>query len=170
MSLAKELNLQTPFRDVYHETALNIVRTAGVLSGAVTAFLRPYDLTEAQFNVLFALKHNPRDITQSDLGKMLVVTRATITSVLDNMEAKGLVERIDVPANRRIYHLGLTVKGRALIDGLEPKYRAKLHETMAGLGEETCRDAIVFLEKVRSGTAAVQSTLNGSIHLNRVNV
>lgn len=166
VSLAQEMNLQAPFRDVYHETALNIVRTAGVLSAAAAAFFRAHGLTEAQFNVLFALKHNPRDITQSDLGRMLVVTRATITSVLDKLESKGLVERISVPSNRRIYHLALTPKGRALIDELEPQYRNKLHDAMAALDEDACRNAIDFLEQVRGRAAAVQRTLSGNGHSN----
>jgi MarR family 2-MHQ and catechol resistance regulon transcriptional repressor len=158
------MNLQAPFRDVYHETALNIVRTAGVLSSAAAALFRAYGLTEAQFNVLFALKYNPRETTQSDLGRMLVVTRATITSVLDKMEAKELVTRITVPSNRRIYHLALTTAGRELIDDLEPKYRSNLHDAMAALGETDCRSAIEFLEQVRGQAATVQRSLasNGS--------
>ena len=166
MSLANEMNLQAPFRDVYHETALNIVRTAGVLSAAAAALFRSHGLTEAQFNVLFALKYNPQDITQSDLGRMLVVTRATITSVLDKMEAKGLVTRITVPSNRRIYHLALTDPGRAMIEDLEPKYRDKLHDAMAALGEAECRTAIDFLEQVRGQAATVQRTLSGNGHSN----
>ena len=166
MSLANEMNLQAPFRDVYHETALNIVRTAGVLSAAAAALFRAHGLTEAQFNVLFALKYNPQDVTQSDLGRMLVVTRATITSVLDKMEAKGLVERITVPSNRRIYHLGLTAEGRALIDTLEPLYRDKLHDAMAALGEAECKTVIDFLEQVRNQAARVQRSLNGNGHSN----
>ena len=53
---------------------------------------RRFDLG-AQFNVLFALKYKKNEWTQSDLGKRLVVTRASITSVLDKLEAKALVKR-----------------------------------------------------------------------------
>jgi MarR family transcriptional regulator, 2-MHQ and catechol-resistance regulon repressor len=162
VSLAQEMNLQAPIRDVYHETALNIVRTAGVLSSAAAELFRRHGLTEAQFNVLFALKYNPRDITQSDLGKMLVVTRATITSVLDKLEAKGLVERVSVPSNRRIYHLALTAKGRDLIERLEPLYRSKLHDAMTAIGESECRQVIALLEQVREQAARVRRSLNGN--------
>jgi len=166
VSLANEMNLQAPFRDVYHETALNIVRTAGVLSAAASALFRSHGLTEAQFNVLFALKYNPRETTQSDLGRMLVVTRATITSVLDKMEAKELVARISVPSNRRIYHLALTAAGRDLIEDLEPKYRNNLHDAMAALGETECRTAIEFLEQVRGQAATVQQSLAANSNSN----
>ena len=156
MSLECELNLETPFRDIYHEAVLNVVRTGGVLTNAGERLFRQFDLTEAQFNVLFSLKYNPHNVTQSDLGKRLVVTRASITSVLDRLEAKGLVARVDVPDDRRIYHVALTEKGSALVDEVEPLYREKIRETMAGLGEEDCRDLIGLLERVRSHADARQ--------------
>lgn len=156
MSLERELNLDVPFRDTYHEAVLNIVRTASVLSTAGDQLFRQFDLTEAQFNVLFSLKYNSRRVTQSDLGKRLVVTRASITSVLDKLEAKGLVERADVPDNRRIYHVVLTEKGRELVDEVEPIYREKIHEALSGIEERDCRHLIAQLERIRAQAGSLQ--------------
>ena len=150
MSLERELNLEAPFRDPYHEAVLNIVRTASVLTVIGDQLFRQFDLTEAQFNVLFSLKYNPRHVTQSDLGKRLVVTRASITSVLDKLERKDLVKREDVPDNRRIHHVVLTEKGRALVDEVEPVYREKIHEAMQGIDERQCKVLITALERIRS--------------------
>lgn len=154
MSLDRELNLETPFRDPYHEAVLSIVRTGSILTNAGEQLFRRFDLTEAQFNVLFSLKYNPRNVTQSDLGRRLVVTRASITSVLDRLESKGLVAREDVPDNRRIYHVVLTEKGRALIDEVEPLYRQRIYETMQGISDRECRELIALLDRVRSHTGA----------------
>lgn len=159
MSLERELNLEAPFRDIHHEAVLNIVRTASVLTAIGEQLFRQYDLTEAQFNVLFSLKHNPRHVTQSDLGRRLVITRASVTSVLDRLEAKGLVERVTVPANRRINHVVLTAKGRALVDELEPLYRDKIHEVMDGLTELDCRHLIALLERVRVRTTSSEDLI-----------
>ena len=156
MSLDRELNLEVPFKDIYHEAVLNIVRTGSVLTSIGDQLFRRSHLTEAQFNVLFSLKHNPRNTTQSDLGKRLVVTRASVTSVLDKLEAKGLVARMDVPENRRIYHVVLTDKGRALVEKVEPLYREKIHEAMGGLSETECRALIGMLERVRTHAVALQ--------------
>ena len=162
-SLATELSLDFPFSDLRHETLLNIVHTANLLASAGGPLFRQFGLTEAQFNLLFALLHKRRDITQTDLGKRLVVTRATITSVLDKLEEKGLVERRDVPANRRIYHVELTPEGRALIEELEPLYREEVHRAMADLSDGECRDLITCLERVRATTAAVKEGLAESL-------
>jgi MarR family 2-MHQ and catechol resistance regulon transcriptional repressor len=149
MSLNKELQLDRPMRDVKHETVLNIVRTANVLSVKGAGLFRKHDLTEAQFNVLFALKYKERPWTQSDLGKRLVVTRASVTSVLDKLEEKGLVERQEVPGNRRIYHVDLTDTGRSLLEKVEPIYRKDIHAVLEAFSEKACRHLIQDLEHIR---------------------
>ena len=155
MSLNKELDLDQPIEDVRHEAVLNIVRTATVLSTKGAALFRRFDLTEAQFNVLFLLNVKRHAVTQAELGKRLIVTRASITSVLDKLEAKGLVERRSVPGNRRINHVELTGAGRALLGKAEPAYREGIHRATAGLNEEECRLLIGYLERVRETSIAV---------------
>lgn len=153
MSLEKELQLERPMEDIRHEAVLSIIRTAGLLSLKGADLFRDFGLTEAQFNVLFSLKYKEKRWTQSDLGKRLVVTRASVTSVLDKLESKGLVQRQAVEGNRRIYHVDLTPEGRALIDEVEPLYRSSIQAVMEGLDEAGCRALIRNLEKVRSRCA-----------------
>jgi MarR family 2-MHQ and catechol resistance regulon transcriptional repressor len=149
MSLTKELDLDRPIQDIRHEAILNVVRTANVLSVKGEALFRRYDLTEAQFNVLFALKYKEHEWTQSDLGKRLVVTRASITSVLDKLESKGLVMRNAVPGNRRIYHVNLTPKGLALTNKVEPTYRSSIHRVLEAFDDKECQRLIRHLEHIR---------------------
>lgn len=149
MNLQRELGLDKPFQDPYHEAMLNIVRTANLLSLAGGELFREFDLTEAQFNLLVALKYRDRELTQSDLSKRLVVTRASITSVLDRLESKGLVKRNTVAGNRRIHHVTLTKKGAALLDRVEPIYQTAVHEALGALDEDDCRHLIGLLEEVR---------------------
>jgi MarR family transcriptional regulator, 2-MHQ and catechol-resistance regulon repressor len=156
MSINTELELEQPIQDIKHELVLNIVRTATVMAIKGEALFRRFDLTEAQFNVLFALKYKNSEWTQSDLGKRLVVTRASITSVLDKLEGKGLVKRNEVPGNRRIYHVSLTRKGQALIDKVEPIYRGTIHAALTVFTDEECRDMIIKMERIRSRSALVK--------------
>lgn len=157
MSINKELALDRPMQDVKHEAVLNIVRTASILSLKGAALFRRFNLTEAQFNVLFALKYKQSEWTQSDLGRRLVVTRASITSVLDKLESKDLVKRVEVPGNRRIYHVELSDKGMALINRVEPVYRESIHEVLGEFNDAACRKLIHALEEIRerAGVAEV---------------
>lgn len=150
MELQHELGLQAPFEDIRHEAVLNVVRTATLLSAKASQLFRRYDLTEAQFNVLFALKFSSSETTQAELGKRLVVTRASITSVLDKLEIKDFVRRIDVQGNRRIHHVELTAKGTELIDRVEPIYRDEVHSVLEDFSKDECVILIDYMEKIRS--------------------
>lgn len=154
MSLDGELGLHEPFQDKRHETVLTIVRTANVLSGKAAQLFRRFNLTEAQFNVLFSLKFANDNITQVELGKRLVVTRASITSVLDRLESKELVRRTDVPGNRRIHHVELTQGGRELIEKVEPLYREEIHEVLQDVSDEDCQTLMALLDTTRMRAAS----------------
>ncbi len=150
VSINRELELEQPLEDIRHELVLNIVRTATQISQKGALLFRRFDLTEAQFNVLFALKYKTSAWTQSDLSKRLVVTRASITSVLDKLEDKGLVMREKVPGNRRIYHVALTRQGKNLIDTVEPVYRETIHKALDSFSDRQCLELIHRLEQVRA--------------------
>lgn len=149
LSINDELHLDRPMDDLRHAAVLNVIRTANLFGTVGANFFRQYDLTEAQFNVLFSLKYKERDVTQSDLGERLVVTRASVTSVLDRLERKGLVRRETVEGNRRIYHVNLTAAGNTLIDKIEPAYRDRVHRAMRELNRSELRALINSLERVR---------------------
>ena len=156
MTLQHELGLDQPFTDLGHETVLSIVRTAALLSQAGSELFRGHDLTEAQFNVLLVLKYATGEVIQTDLGRRLVVTRASITSVLDRLEQKGLVERHSVAGNRRVNQVRLTETGQTLIDEVEPLYRARIHEILDDVPEEDCQKLVTRLEQIRQ--ALLQNT------------
>lgn len=157
MRLHQELGLANPFRDLRHETLLNVVRTANLIAARAAQLFRRFGLTEAQFNALFALKFAGDGITQAELGKRLVVTRASVTSLLDKLESKGLVQRADVPGNRRINHVALTVKGRDLVDRVEPVYIGEIHKVLSDFDEAECRALIELMERARGNVKALMN-------------
>lgn len=158
MKLHHELGLANPFRDLRHETLLNVVRTANLIATRAAQLFRKFGLTEAQFNALFALKFAGDGITQAELGKRLVVTRASVTSLLDKLESKGLVQRVDVPGNRRINHVTLTATGRDLVERVEPVYIGEIHKVLTDFDESECHQLIASMESARG---RLQELLNG---------
>lgn len=164
MHLQDELGLKRPFRDLRHETVLNVVRTATLLSARGGQVFRKFGLTEAQFNVLFALKFVGDGITQAELGKRLIVTRASITSVLDKLEKKGLVQRVDVPGNRRVNHVSLTEAGLELVARVEPAYIGEIHRILAEFDEDDCHQLIGLMEAARDRLHALSNGNGSSNH------
>jgi len=74
------------------------------------------NITPVQAMVLGFL--NEEDgITASELGKRTELDSATMTGIVDRLEAAGLVERRGHPADRRSIEIHLTERGRTLADG-----------------------------------------------------
>ncbi|MBB4826648.1 DNA-binding MarR family transcriptional regulator [Sporosarcina luteola] len=82
-------------------------------------FLKPYDLTTAQFDVLMQIStYEP--LTQSELAEKVTVTQGGISRMLARLEKEGLIERKQDWKTKTIL---LTGKGR---QKLENAFEAQL--------------------------------------------
>lgn len=93
--------------------------------------LKETELTSGQPKVLDYLK-NFDGATQKEIADACFLEAATITSVLNGMEAKGIIVRKRLNGNRRSYHVFMTEKGKVL--------QKKVEEIFLQLEEETFRD------------------------------
>jgi DNA-binding MarR family transcriptional regulator len=73
------------------------------------------DLTPAQFSTLVAIAGNPGR-RQSDIAGALGVQRPNFVALLDELERRGLAERVRSGADRRANALKLTPAGGALLE------------------------------------------------------
>lgn len=82
-----------------------------------SAFER-HDLELWEFDVLSALRRagDPYQLSPGALVTQTLVTSGTMTNRIDRLEARGLVERLPVPADRRGVLVRLTAEGRARVD------------------------------------------------------
>jgi DNA-binding MarR family transcriptional regulator len=112
----QEASTRTPVITNANEVVLVAVIQAGdrVLK-AFDAFFRPFGLTDAQYNVLRILEGAREPLPQQDLAKRLLVSRANITSLVDKLEAQGLVQRCACE-DRRVKLIQLTEQGLAFVE------------------------------------------------------
>lgn len=76
------------------------------------AHVRTLDLTPAQFDIVATLGNTP-GMSFKELGDKTLITKGTLTGVVDRLEAKGLVRRVIKPEDRRSMIVQLTEKGEA---------------------------------------------------------
>ena len=117
-------------------TLINLLRAAESVSARTNEGLREADLTPGQFGVLEALYHlGP--LPQCEVAQKLLRTGGNMTTVVDNLEKLGLVERIRGKEDRRVSMLHLTVSGRELIKRIFPGHaKAVAHELSILSSEE----------------------------------
>ncbi|HEY9879396.1 MAG TPA: MarR family transcriptional regulator [Leptolyngbyaceae cyanobacterium] len=112
---------QAPFLATMRE----LVRTYQAFSAYSEAFVRQFDLTPAQFDVVATLG-NTTGLCMSDIGDRTLITKGTLTGVIDRLEKKNLVVR-EVPADdRRSVIVKLTATGEALFEEAFPAHIADL--------------------------------------------
>jgi len=75
--------------------------------------IRSMHLTPSQFDVIATLGDTD-GMTCLELSAATLVTKGTLTGVLDRLAAKGLIRRDPVEADRRCTKIRLTEKGEAL--------------------------------------------------------
>jgi DNA-binding MarR family transcriptional regulator len=89
---------------------------------AVAIFMeecRAFDLTPVQYAALVAIQTHP-GIDATRLSAVIAFDRSTLGSVIERIEAKGLVERKPSPDDKRIKLLHLTRPGAALLREIVP--------------------------------------------------
>lgn len=97
----------------------------------------------SDFAVLEALLHKgPQQV--SALGRMVLLTSGSITTAVDRLEARGLVQRKQDGDDRRARHVRLTPKGRALIEKAFERHAADMEAAAAALSSKE-RDALAKL-------------------------
>lgn len=79
------------------------------------------------------------ELNQLELSKRVGMASATAVPALDNMEKRGLLKRRRDPEDRRKHYVGLTDKGRRLVDELLPKIGEMIFESLDGISYEEMR-------------------------------
>ena len=143
---------QPTFQNEGHKAFVNLVYTAGWLSGRQSAAFRAYGLTLPQFNVLRILRgQHPRPATVALLIERMLDKTSNASRIVDKLEEKKLVTRAVCPANRRAVDICITESGLRLLrqiddDGLSDPSRNGFNQ----LTETELRQLNQLLDRIRA--------------------
>ena len=114
------------------DTFIKLNRAAESFNARLQPALTAQGLTPGQFAILEALLH-VGPMHQRDIGRRLLRSHANITTVLDNLERDGLIQRVRGTEDRRFITVSLTPAGRDRITGVFPGHAAAITAGMAAL-------------------------------------
>lgn len=151
MSLKEELGLKEAIRHQGHEAIMSVVLTGAILAKEGDRILRPFGITDSQFNVLMLVKYQSEEgqINQTQLGRMLLVNRSNVTGLIDRMEQAGWVQRSAEKGDRRVKQISLTNKGTQLVNQAEKAYFERLEEIVNPIPKNQVEQLLKALEKIR---------------------
>lgn len=102
--------------------------------------------------LMFLEHHMPLDspgLQPSELGKMLRLTRPTITSMVKSLERNGYVVRINDEEDRRVVFVKLTGKGESLVNKSREGFARNIAELIGFLGEKDAEELIRIMGRLR---------------------
>ena len=103
------------------EVFLNILHTGDVVSRGESDFLARHGLNQARLIILVLLDSSENgSMRSSELAEHAIVSRATVTGLLDTLERAGLVARAPDTRDRRASCVTITEKGKALLHKVQP--------------------------------------------------
>lgn len=124
-----------------------LVRSYQTISRVEREALAPFKLTTAQFDILSHLSRTP-GLSQQALAERLLVTKGNICGLIDRLEVAGLVERRDVPHDRRSYQLYLTEAGIQVFQQSAPVLEQRLQQVFNVLSEEELQSLTGLLNRL----------------------
>lgn len=132
---------------------VKLMRAAETLSARVHRHLATSGLSVSQFAVLEAL-HHLGPLCQRDIGRKILKSSGNITTVIDNLERRQLVERRREGADRRYVAVHLSAAGEALIAGLFPAHAAGIVEAFSPLSPQEQAELARLCRKLGRGRNA----------------
>src|SRR5512138_3492487 len=94
------------------ETAMNLVRTSDLLVKLIADLVQPFDLTPSSGLVLGILADLGETLPPNKIAERLIISRASVTSLLDSLERRGYIRRVPHSSDRRMLLIELTDAGR----------------------------------------------------------
>jgi DNA-binding MarR family transcriptional regulator len=148
--LRDQIKQPTPFQSLEAETFVNALRTSAALVASLVEVLRPFDLTQPQYNVLRILRGAGADgLPSGEIAARMVSREPDVTRLIDRMEARALVQRARDARDRRVVTVRLTAEGRELVDALDEPVRDLHARQFRALTREELATLNALLERAR---------------------
>lgn len=105
-------------------------------------------LTPSQARVIFTIGDTD-GMTCKDIGDITLITKGTLTGVIDRLEEKGIVERWSVEGDGRKTIVALTPKGERVYRKEYPRHIEFLKEKFDHLGTGDRKQAVTLLKQIK---------------------
>jgi MarR family transcriptional regulator, transcriptional regulator for hemolysin len=159
--------MPTLAKDVRARFAPLVAHVAREWRRAVDGRLLAYGLTEATWLPLLRIARSETPMRQNELAASLSLDGSSVVRLLDALEASGLVERGEDPADRRAKSLMLTSRGRRTVDQVERVSQDIRDVVLGEVTDEDLTRSLRLLETVRDRLLSLPDGASGTIERKR---
>ncbi len=148
MSIETDIK-QKKFKSPYQRLAVNLIYTTNWMLYQQLEFLREFDLTPQQFNVLRILRgQGSTPMKVNEITERMLDKTSNTSRLVDKLLSKELLIRKVCPSDRRAVDVVITQKGLELLKNMDP-IMDKWEENMHSLSPEEAELLSKLLDKLR---------------------
>jgi DNA-binding MarR family transcriptional regulator len=140
---------QKPFLPVLYE----LVRAYQVFESYSAAHIRSLGLTAPQFDIIATLG-NTDGMSFKDLGEKTLITKGTLTGVVDRLEGKDLVRRVASTSDGRSQIVQLTRAGEKLFSRVFPAHLSHLEQVFGNFSQKDLDSCEAVLQQLKEAFSA----------------
>ncbi|PHQ33944.1 MarR family winged helix-turn-helix transcriptional regulator [Rhodopirellula bahusiensis] len=129
--MREELKKTGPFESLEQEAMLGILRTSDLLENRLARLLRKYGLTPSQYNAMRIMRGEGVPMPCLEVADRMIQVSPAITRVVDQLLNRELIHKQQSSEDRRVYLVGLTEEGLALVCKLDEPIQ-DLHRELLG--------------------------------------
>lgn len=137
--------------------AMALAHAGERLVACIDRALRHHHLSRAGREALAILEGAGQPLSPTAIADRLIVTTASVTSLLDTLERRGLVERRPDPTDRRRLLVVITKDGAAIVDQFLPEVVALQTAALATLTEPQRRQLVKLLATLEAGLTTLDA-------------
>ena len=109
-----------------------------------------FDMTLPRFDFLSQLERAPDGLTMGELSKRMMVSGGNISGIAAQLVDEGLIDRCQVPNNRRTFIVTLTQKGRNEFETIAKAHERWVIEMLGQLDQDDVKQLMNLLLKVKN--------------------
>lgn len=138
--------IKSTFKSEKIKAMLNIVYTANWISRQQTQFFKPYGISPQQYNILRILRGEGKQLSVQTIKDRMVEQSPNATRMMDKLNAKSLIDRVNCEVDRRVVHVLITKKGLELLATIDTEFKS---DYLENLTNKEANNLNSLLDKIR---------------------
>jgi DNA-binding MarR family transcriptional regulator len=129
-----------------------IVRLAERFKKESALYLKKYDITFPQYNVLRVLDASKNgQNTMKNVNRIMLISSANMTGITQRLEKVGLINRKNAPEDDRLKYLEITPKGRQTLKNISDRKEQVVKNYFLRYSEEKKSEILTLLKEILNG-------------------
>ena len=133
-----------------------LVRTFQAFETYSVSHIRTLGLTAPQFDIIATLG-NTQGMSFKELGEKTLITKGTLTGVVDRLTARNLVKRVACPHDARSQYVQLTKAGQKMFECVFPAHLKHLERIFSSYSQQELDKTVAVLQQLKNAFLAADT-------------